>query len=1155
MADLKFDIVAIDRASQTFVKAADQIERLSRRMDELDRKNAELRATANTKAAEAGLDNVERKRRALDGSTATVKVKTDKSLTDTINGLARLGGSLQTLTMPASLLAAAPQVASLGAAAVSASGSLLLMPAAAAAAGVAAGTLAVGLAHVADALGPTGTAAQVKKVNEAMAKLPPNARAAVKELRELGPAWSDVRMEVQQQLWDGAAKTIERLGARYLPIAKVGLAGVADEFNNGATQLAKWADSDAVMLDLAGIIGRVKVALHEAAPAGTNLAAALTDMSVVGSTRLPALSGGLADATGRFREFIAEARRSGQLGEWIDTGIAKIEQVGHVASNTGGILLSVFDAADQSGADFLGTVEELTGKVNDFFNSADGEQALLDFFTNIGESVDNLQPGLDALGRALVTSIGTVGPLLPQAAEGVSKVAQAAAPLVTSAAELARIVAGPLISGLSAVAPILTPIAGGLLATTVASRGLSAAQGFVGGLSSRMGDAALKAGLMTEKLTGSADAGTRVASAGDRVSGALGKVGSALPLVGVALVGVGFAYDELRDKSDQFAANAISGSMSMQDAINAERNSIEKRNFWIGDTTPKLDNETEARRNLYTELNKQLAVMSPLEKANFYVTTAQERLNVAVAQFGPTSQQARDAQAALTFAVDGQTFAQQRNADQLQSTTDKLIANTNAVAGAANADLGLEQAVLRTRQAREQATEVLRTHTTSSLEGQQAVLALQQANLSEAASAQRKAEADAVAKGASDSAAQGARAYADRLIELASQATGPTRTALLGYVANLDSTKSGANDSALASRGLTDDISKIPGYHATTFATPGLDAARDGIKGITQEILKIQGKDIPIFVSPLGKGGVASAPRLADGGILPGYTPGRDVHMFMSATGGALALSGGEAVMRPEVPRALGAGWVHGVNAAARSGGVSGVRRAMGFAAGGILPQRNGSSPVNLNVEWDRQGVQLGYPMPAGGSIGGAGVQRWAPLVLQALQMMGQPASYLGIVLRRMNQESGGNPTIVNNWDINAKRGTPSGGLMQTIEPTYRAYADPRRNLGMFDPLSNILASMRYALARYGSLPAAYNKAGGYANGGIIDRPTFGLVGEAGPEAIIPLSRPNRAAEVMKQAGLAGGARSVTITGPIHIHKTADVDEVLDRVNYLMAGG
>ena len=76
--------------------------------------------------------------------------------------------------------------------------------------------------------------------------------------------------------------------------------------------------------------------------------------------------------------------------------------------------------------------------------------------------------------------------------------------------------------------------------------------------------------------------------------------------------------------------------------------------------------------------------------------------------------------------------------------------------------------------------------------------------------------------------------------------------------------------------------------------------------------------------------------KFSGGGVLPGYTPGRDVHMFVSPTGGALALSGGEAIMRPEVTRALGTAGVDRLNTAARTGGVSGVRDALGFAKGGV---------------------------------------------------------------------------------------------------------------------------------------------------------------------------------------------------------------------------
>jgi Transglycosylase SLT domain len=112
----------------------------------------------------------------------------------------------------------------------------------------------------------------------------------------------------------------------------------------------------------------------------------------------------------------------------------------------------------------------------------------------------------------------------------------------------------------------------------------------------------------------------------------------------------------------------------------------------------------------------------------------------------------------------------------------------------------------------------------------------------------------------------------------------------------------------------------------------------------------------------------------------------------------------------------------------------------------------------------------------------GTGVQKWAGVALQALKLAGQSASWLPLLLKRMNQESGGNPNIQNNWDSNAKAGVPSQGLMQVIPPTYAAYAGKLFGRGIRDPLANIYASIRYTLARYGTLQA-WARPGGYAKG------------------------------------------------------------------------
>ena len=112
-----------------------------------------------------------------------------------------------------------------------------------------------------------------------------------------------------------------------------------------------------------------------------------------------------------------------------------------------------------------------------------------------------------------------------------------------------------------------------------------------------------------------------------------------------------------------------------------------------------------------------------------------------------------------------------------------------------------------------------------------------------------------------------------------------------------------------------------------------------------------------------------------------------------------------------------------------------------------------------------------------------AGVEQWRTLAIRALQMTGQYSeANLQRLLYQMQTESGGNPNAINNWDINAVNGTPSKGLMQVIDPTFRAYAMAGYDKNIYDPLSNMLASIRYAVSTYGSLAAAYRGVG-YENG------------------------------------------------------------------------
>ena len=157
-----------------------------------------------------------------------------------------------------------------------------------------------------------------------------------------------------------------------------------------------------------------------------------------------------------------------------------------------------------------------------------------------------------------------------------------------------------------------------------------------------------------------------------------------------------------------------------------------------------------------------------------------------------------------------------------------------------------------------------------------------------------------------------------------------------------------------------------------------------------------------------------------------------------------------------------------------------------------------------------------------GANPGGSGVQRWKPYVIQALKANGFDASAYQVAawMRVIQRESNGNPRAINLWDSNAKAGIPSMGLVQTIGPTFNAYKFPGHN-DVYNGYDDLLAGIHYMKAIYGSGSSAFARVSGpegYANGGLITQPIHALVGEDGPETILPLTKTSRAWQLLGQA-------------------------------------
>jgi hypothetical protein len=138
---------------------------------------------------------------------------------------------------------------------------------------------------------------------------------------------------------------------------------------------------------------------------------------------------------------------------------------------------------------------------------------------------------------------------------------------------------------------------------------------------------------------------------------------------------------------------------------------------------------------------------------------------------------------------------------------------------------------------------------------------------------------------------------------------------------------------------------------------------------------------------------------------------------------------------------------------------------------GGSTPP-HGSIPTLGSTHKPHQPGGSTTPSPGSAQYANqAQVESWIDQAFQALEASGVPASELDKagVLLIIEHESSGNPNAINNWDSNAQAGDPSRGLMQVIGTTFGEYKLPGHD-DIYNPVDNIVAGVRYALSRYGSI-------------------------------------------------------------------------------------
>jgi phage-related protein len=368
-------------------------------------------------------------------------------------------------------------------AASQAGGAVGILPAALLAVKAVTATVQLGLVGVSDALKALGEG-DAEAFNAALAKMSKNAQATILEVAKFKPAFDQLRLDVQTRLFEGLADVVQRLGNRYLPLARGLFKAMAVEINGVAREVAGVLSSERVLQQVNDAASNMVVGFNRARAAAVPLVGAISSIVAAGATQLPRLGEAVTVVSERFSAFVNGAADSGALESFFSRSLDVASQLGRILGNLGSALGNVFSAGNAAGAGLLNSLETITQALQDFTESAAGQEALSAFFSSIGSLVGQLLPLVTQLALAIGGGLAPiiqnlaagVGPGLlavfsqlnatfTNANPGISALGQAFGQILTAVAPLLPVIgqligqlAGALAGALTALLPTITAV-------------------------------------------------------------------------------------------------------------------------------------------------------------------------------------------------------------------------------------------------------------------------------------------------------------------------------------------------------------------------------------------------------------------------------------------------------------------------------------------------------------------------------------------------------------------------------------------------------------------------------------------------------------------------------------------------------------------------
>jgi hypothetical protein len=224
-----------------------------------------------------------------------------------------------------------------------------------------------------------------------MALIPPAAQQFVKSILGMRVQLRGLRATVSNAFFAPFAGQIAGLGRRGLPVLQTGLARVAASLGRLVSALITTVGRSQLLRGVAAIFKATARAVDNARPGITRFLAALGRVFLATAPVIARVGRLIGTLLSKFSAFLTRAADTGTLKRWFNAGWRAAGQLWSVLRNVFGILRSVLNAGSgTSGTTLLGTLDQLTARLDAFFKSAQGKLALKKFFDGLGKVIDTI---------------------------------------------------------------------------------------------------------------------------------------------------------------------------------------------------------------------------------------------------------------------------------------------------------------------------------------------------------------------------------------------------------------------------------------------------------------------------------------------------------------------------------------------------------------------------------------------------------------------------------------------------------------------------------------------------------------------------------------------------------------------------------------------